>query len=230
MWAPTASKSGVAISHWTAMKMVRIGDVVLHYANGQIRAVSQATHRATEAPRPASLPDELWEQNGWLLSVNMADLLRPIQRDEIPPPMRLEQKQSMFTAHGKVNQGYLFQVDLDWYARFTRIFADCLVGTIAAEATIPAEITDGAETLLRDLIGQELRTLVGKVNKSRKCAAGKLWSPPTARRMVSTCPSLKYKLHWTHCSATVLSCVGQTMLATEVLLLAQSYEPCREPR
>lgn len=85
--------------------MVRVGDVVLHYASREIKAVSRVLHRAVEAPRPSSLPEGPWKSQGRLLRVTITELPRPIDRDEIPLSMRANQAQSMFTSGGHVNQG-----------------------------------------------------------------------------------------------------------------------------
>ena len=146
------------------MSMVRPSDVVLHYATGAVRAISQAAQPARTAPQPASFPGDLWEQTGWLLPVELADLGRPIALEEIPAPLRKDNPQRMFNRLGGVNQGYLYPVDVDWFAEFARLFADRLPAEVVAEAVAPAEVTGGAEEFLRSLIGAELRTLSGKIN------------------------------------------------------------------
>jgi hypothetical protein len=92
------------------MTMVRLDDVVLHFAGSRVRAVSRVTQRAIAAPRPESLPDELWERDGWLVRVEMTEMQQPIKRDEIPLPMRSSQAQRMFTNAGIGNQGYLYYI------------------------------------------------------------------------------------------------------------------------
>ncbi|QUQ68282.1 hypothetical protein [Kutzneria sp. CA-103260] len=164
LWAPISGKNGVRPAHWTAMSMVRPGDVVLHYANGAIRAVSRAPQPAVPAARPQSLPTDLWEAEGWLLRVSMQELAEPIGRDEIPSPLRMQWSQPMFTAQGTVNQGYLFPVGLEWFAHFSHLFADRLAGTAAHQPDTPVEVREGAEMLLRGLLGQKLETLSGAEN------------------------------------------------------------------
>lgn len=161
LWAPKTGKNGRSFGHWQTMSMVRPSDVVLHYAKGAVRAISRATASASDAPRPSSLPDGVWDQLGWLLPVDMNDLAQPITLDEIPPMMRYQQAQPMFNQHGGVVQGYLYQVDIEWFAQFARHFADRLPVGVEIEARVPAEIAGGAENLLRVLIGEQLLTFDG---------------------------------------------------------------------
>lgn len=173
LWAPKRNKTGRTFPHWHRMSMVRRGDVVIHYANLAIRAVSRATSHASDAPRPDALPDDLWEQHGWKLPVDMYELATPIRRDDIPIDMRADKVQKMFTTAGTVNQGYLYPVDVDWFNRFAQLFRTQLPEQVLTEAsTVPAEVANGAEVLLRSLIGQELRTISGRPNTILKVEGG----------------------------------------------------------
>ncbi|WP_143266125.1 MULTISPECIES: hypothetical protein [Amycolatopsis] len=138
---------------------------MLHYAKGAVRAVSRATSSAGDALRPEVLPNDTWEQHGWKLPVDMAELASPIPLTDIPIEMRAEKAQRMFTTAGKVHQGYLYPVTVDWFSRFAQLFhsqlpEEVLTGT----STVPAEVADGAEVLLRNLIGVELETISGRTN------------------------------------------------------------------
>ncbi|HEY4454770.1 MAG TPA: hypothetical protein VGN81_10710 [Pseudonocardiaceae bacterium] len=164
LWAPHLNRTGHKEPHWTTMSMVRPDDLILHYASGSIRAISKALGAAATSPRPASLPPELWEPTGWYLDVQISDLATPIARDDIPQSMRLNPDCAVFNRDGKVNQGYLFPVDVDWFAQFSRLFADQLPDIGSVEALAPAEATGGAANLLRSLIGQKLQTITGSPN------------------------------------------------------------------
>lgn len=61
LWAPLKDKSGKPQHHWETMKEVRLNDIVLHYSNGALRAVSQVQEAAVEKPKPASLSEQQWE-------------------------------------------------------------------------------------------------------------------------------------------------------------------------
>jgi hypothetical protein len=105
LWAPQQTARGRALGHWSAMKDVRSGDLVLHYARGAVRALGRANAPATHADRPYGLP-EVWESPGWMVPVRYYDLPEPIGRDEIPMNWRLAE--APFDRHGDVKQGYLY--------------------------------------------------------------------------------------------------------------------------
>lgn len=109
LWAPKQGKNGVVFQHWTEMAKVRPGDVVLHYANGALRAVGQVLEGAHDAPRPNELPSDSWEDKGYLVRVQYHPLQEPIQLQNIPEEWRKGGLGS-FTKDGDVKQGYLYTV------------------------------------------------------------------------------------------------------------------------
>ncbi len=86
--------------------------------------------------------------------------------------MRSSQGQRMFTSAGVGSQGYLYPIELEWFGQFAHIFADRLGGTVAADVDVPAELQEGAEAVLHDLIGQELHTLLGSSNTIEEVRGG----------------------------------------------------------
>ncbi len=52
LWAPMLNKAGRPQYHWDTMDEVREGDIVLHYSNGSLRAVSRVSAAARPAPNP----------------------------------------------------------------------------------------------------------------------------------------------------------------------------------
>ncbi len=109
LWAPKHGRNGATYEHWTNLTKLQPGDVVLHYANGVLRAVSQVVEAAQEAPRPEGLPSNAWEKEGYLVRVQYQLLQQPIQLQDIPVEWRLEEP-GPFTKEGGVKQGYLFPV------------------------------------------------------------------------------------------------------------------------
>lgn len=52
LWAPLKDKGGGTQNHWERMDDVRIGDLIVHYCNGEIRAVSRVAAQAIKQQRP----------------------------------------------------------------------------------------------------------------------------------------------------------------------------------
>lgn len=98
--APTQSKAGHPLSHHVAIKKLRLGDVVLHYANSAIRAVSRVSEPAQEAPgQPPTL----------VAKVEYHEFDIPMQLSFIPLALRTPGN-GPFTQQGTVQQVYLSQL------------------------------------------------------------------------------------------------------------------------
>jgi hypothetical protein len=87
VWAPQRTRSGGQLAHHVNVSRLRPGDVILHYANGLIRAVSEVSSPPVEAERPAVLPSEAWTDSGYLCEVQYFDLSEPIRKEELDRPV-----------------------------------------------------------------------------------------------------------------------------------------------
>jgi MoxR-like ATPase len=111
LWAPVLDKSGRTHDHWQAIKHLRVGDIVLNYANTQIRAWSHVEMEAASSPRPDPDADRSWSDEGLRAGVVYHDLTRPLRLNDIPNEWRRgEGGGGAFTQDGGVKQGYLFHV------------------------------------------------------------------------------------------------------------------------
>jgi hypothetical protein len=123
LWAPKHGKSNVMFQHWSDMAKLQPADVVLHYANGALRAVSSVLESTKDEPRPGKFSAETWESEGYLVRVQYYPLDPPIPLRNIPIEWRTETT-GPFTKDGGVKQGYLFPL--------TNEFADKLQVRFAA--------------------------------------------------------------------------------------------------
>jgi 5-methylcytosine-specific restriction protein B len=121
LWAPKESKGGRLLSHHTDLLRVRTGDAVFHYANGALRAVSEALEPAEEAPRPSELPMEPWNTEGHLLRTRYHELSSPLPLQDIPEEARVAEG-GPFTRQGSVKQGYLFSLSSAFVGRLLADF------------------------------------------------------------------------------------------------------------
>ena len=81
--------------------------MVLHYANGALRAVSEVLEPAEEAPRPADLPAEPWNTDGHLVRARYHELSSPLPLGDISHEARIAEG-GPFTQQGAVKQGTSF--------------------------------------------------------------------------------------------------------------------------
>jgi 5-methylcytosine-specific restriction enzyme B len=121
LWAPMQDKAGRSQYHWEAMDEVRVGDVVLHYSNGSLRAASHV--RAAARPAPNPFDDEAWDKAGRLVETQYQELNEPVALGAIDEGARIRQG-SPFTASGSVRQGYLFRLQEDFVSELAQRFPE----------------------------------------------------------------------------------------------------------
>jgi hypothetical protein len=129
IWAPQRGTNGVVFGHWTNVSRTKVGDVILHYANNHILAVSRVAESPRHAIKPAELPTDSWEQDGHLARVSTyQELEPPIRRVDIPSEWRTEETGGPFTQDGNVKQGYLFPLSVEFVRKLASRFLQ--LGTI----------------------------------------------------------------------------------------------------
>ncbi|HLM93618.1 MAG TPA: hypothetical protein VK273_07395, partial [Gaiellaceae bacterium] len=107
LWAPILDKADRGKDHWDALQYAREGDVVLSYADGQVRAVSRVTRTAYSATRPDPEADRDWSNDGRRVEVEYRDLETRLPVSAIPEGRRREEG-GPFDRDGGVKQGYFF--------------------------------------------------------------------------------------------------------------------------
>ncbi|GAB3217128.1 McrB family protein [Mycolicibacterium hippocampi] len=140
LWAPMLNKAGRPQYHWDTMDEVREGDVVLHYSNGSLRAVSHVSAAARPAPNP--LGDQTWEEAGRLVETQYQELNEPVALAAIDEGARIRQG-SPFTVSGSVQQVYLVRLEGDFVSELTQRFPELaanLPSVPVATHTIPASL------------------------------------------------------------------------------------------
>ncbi|WP_419871521.1 McrB family protein [Candidatus Pristimantibacillus sp. PTI5] len=132
LWAPFKSSNGRSQYHWDTMDEVRPGDIVLHYANGALRSVSNVLEAAIKAPKPETMVNTVWEQTGRLVKVEYVQLEPFIPLTQFASSiMGLEIAQGPIHSGGGVKQGYLFR----FTAQALQIIQDKSSGTNWPEFT-----------------------------------------------------------------------------------------------
>ncbi|AIQ11233.1 McrB family protein [Paenibacillus durus] len=110
LWAPLVNSQGRKLYHWETMKEVKQGDIILHYSNKAIRYISQVTDAAIDAPKPGSMANTNWQEEGRLVRTKYEELVPPIMLQQFNQQiMRLNIIQGPLHSGGGVNQGYLFR-------------------------------------------------------------------------------------------------------------------------
>jgi hypothetical protein len=114
LWAPVKASDGKSLYHWETMTEVQDGDIVIHYANGALRYVSEVIEAAVETMKPASLKSNSWNEEGRLVKVEYHKIDPEINLAKFAGPLLdLNINQGPLDINGNVKQGYLFRLNMD---------------------------------------------------------------------------------------------------------------------
>ena len=132
VWAPQKNSKGSILSHWANVSKLRVDQKILHYANGQIRAVGVVLEDAVDAPRPEELPTEPWETDGRYAHVEYRILDRPIALSEIREEWR-KAEANPFNSRGGVREGYMFPLNDEFCRKLEESFPSEFGGLVSGD-------------------------------------------------------------------------------------------------
>lgn len=122
VWAPQTTKTGGApFGYWVNVSKLRPGDVIVHYANGYVRALGEVSGEPFDAELPPGAKTDEWGTQGWRAPVRYFELERPISLDEVPGRAA---EAGPFTSSGGPKQGYLFELNDAFAATLRSTFVD----------------------------------------------------------------------------------------------------------
>jgi hypothetical protein len=107
LFAGKTTKGGAVISMHSNVGRLRPGDVIFHYSQGAIRAVSAVRQAGVEGTRPAPNAGDQGTNSGYLAGADYYELAEPIQLNAVPLEERVNER-GPFMSNGGVKQGYLF--------------------------------------------------------------------------------------------------------------------------
>lgn len=110
IFAPLLDARGVQPGHWASVGKVNQGDIVLHYAKGELQAVSKVATKAIETERPDG---KTKGEKGLLLQTKYFSMPTPLPLKDLPQDLRI-QEGGPFNVSGGVKQGYLFELSTEF--------------------------------------------------------------------------------------------------------------------
>ena len=126
LWAPQANEQGRTFPHWQSMTAVKVGDIVINYANREIVAMSITKSKAVEHEN--EIDENRWHQTGWKVDMDYYNLNNPIKLDEIKPLMTsinaTIQNNKPFNSINGINQGYLYNFSIEGLNIFSEQFRE----------------------------------------------------------------------------------------------------------
>jgi hypothetical protein len=120
LWAPVRTQGGYSVRYHTNVAELSPGDVVVHYANGAIRALGEVIGPGGQRPRPPELPDRRWGDEGHYAPVRYHELEQAIRISDVPSRTA---DAGPFTKDGDVKEGYLFALTPGFAETLQRTFA-----------------------------------------------------------------------------------------------------------
>jgi len=137
LWAPLLNKAGRTQNYWQTMRHVRAGDVVLHYADTEIRGWSVAKGEAFPSSRPDPDADQVWSNDGLRVDVAYEGFEVPLKLSDIPSEWRVAEA-GAFDKNGGANEGYLFPLSDDFAAKLKGRFPVLEPALAAVNGQLPA--------------------------------------------------------------------------------------------
>ncbi len=107
VWAPQTNKAGHEVGHHIAVKDLRVGQKIVHYAAGQIRAIGTVAQPPQTQPKPKEL-GTAWGDTGYLCRVLYRDVSPAIGKDDVP---NRTPAVGPFDINGNVKQAYLIKIN-----------------------------------------------------------------------------------------------------------------------
>lgn len=149
IWAAEKDRSGRPSHSWQRLSEVKKGDLVFHYVNGDILAVSLAKANCQMDYKPvAGAHLEQLEEKGYYVELEYYELDVPLSiqshLDEILPLLPI--KYSPFQMNGHGNQGYLYPCNEKLAVKLLGLIADANITEVedeqlefAMSAVVPIE-------------------------------------------------------------------------------------------
>lgn len=124
LWSPQFDYNGRQKSHWSMMKNVKKGDVIIHSVNKEIVAISVAKGDCYSSQRPEGKFNE-WEKEGWRIDVEYTIFSEKIITSDHRDKLLVLQptKYAPFDYRGRGNLGYLFAANKEMFEYIVNLTA-----------------------------------------------------------------------------------------------------------
>ena len=120
LWAPQKNRGGDPMFYWENLTHVEAGNIILHYARGNFRAISEVHAQLTdngwqgwsEENMPKELPDSQ-DIAGWIVKCEYTEFIKPLPIEDFTEIILKfkSDKHSGFDKNGNVNSGYLYHLE-----------------------------------------------------------------------------------------------------------------------
>ncbi len=151
LWSPKTERNGARSEFYNNMRRASPGELVLSYANQEIRFLGRVADFAFTAPKPEEFGNAgaYWNEEGWLLPVYWVPLASPIQPKAIIDRLRPYLPDRYSPIHPRTGYG-------NQKAYLARISSDAFNEIVAGTAFDEVRLSSGGSNSLRYEVASEL--------------------------------------------------------------------------
>lgn len=125
LWAHAASSNGAVLTHHTDVKKIKLGDVVLLYANKKIVAMGPCVEESIDATRPLEYPEKISSPGddakvaGFLVRGKFEEFDIPIAFEEVVEDLKnLVDDKGPLATNNAIKMGYLYPLSKEFGEKF----------------------------------------------------------------------------------------------------------------
>lgn len=125
LWAHAASSNGAVLTHHTDVKRIKVGDVILLYADKQIVAMGPCVQESIDATRPLGYPEKISSAGddskvpGFLVKANFKEFDTPISLEDVVSDLEeLVDDKGPLASNKSIKMGYLFPLSKEFGEKF----------------------------------------------------------------------------------------------------------------
>lgn len=125
LWAHAASSNGAVLTHHTDVKRIKIGDVILLYADKKIVAIGPCVQESIDATRPVEYPERISSSEddskvpGFLVKANFKEFETPISFENVLTDLEeLVDEKGPLASNKSIKMGYLFPLSKEFGEKF----------------------------------------------------------------------------------------------------------------
>jgi hypothetical protein len=178
LWAHAASSNGAVLTHHTDVKKIKVGDIILLYADKKIVAIGPCVQESIDATRPLEYPEKISSAGddskvpGFLVKADFKEFDTPIPLEDVVMDLEeLVDEKGPLASNKSIKMGYVFPLSKEFGEKFMEehgISAQSSNVTLSVpqKPLEPREISTLAEQL--HLTSEWVSEILGIIKKTKQ--------------------------------------------------------------
>ena len=125
LWAHAASSNGAVLTHHTDVKKIKLGDIILLYADKKIVAMGPCIEESIDSTRPTDYPEKISSPGddskvpGFLVKGKFEEFETPISFEDVAEDLKnLVDDKGPLASNNAIKMGYLFPLSKEFGEKF----------------------------------------------------------------------------------------------------------------